>query len=438
MQTLYPEHELLIKLTSNPTNKNEIIPILFDQNIDWNFFINEAQIHGVAALLDEALKTDDFNEIFPQQIKNRLSQIRQQMGLYKLFLHQETKIVLEQFQRSGIPTLLFKGATLVDDIYKDASLRPSSDIDILVLEKDLDQIQNMMFDLGFTFPKAMLPPSFYYRNHFHVAYIKDLRSCSITIEIHWHLMDKYLLQATDLSQIWNRKIPFSFEGVPSNKFLLEDECIYLPLHAFKHGYMDQLIARNDKDLKHFFHPFAENKLMWFVDLQKIITKYGEKISWTTLKDRTQTWGVDAAVRSIYIILKRLYPKLEIPQSYLQNEKSISLSRLKSVLFSGILNTPQTKGRSELQTGYAGFLQKHLFTMKGDFQFRLIRLIDIFEYLFPKKMVIQRLYHLDKINKSRARILIGLIYPIHFIKTILEHLRGLLEWIYYTLRKRITL
>ncbi|MDP3981243.1 MAG: nucleotidyltransferase family protein [Chlamydiota bacterium] len=433
---MFPEHKLLIQLSTESMNRGNILPLLFESEIDWKFFVSEASVHGIAPLLDHVIKTQDLGSIIPQFVQEQLSQQRQQAALYQMFLHQETKNILEKFRESSVNTLLFKGATLSHDTYEESSLRPSSDIDILVRKADLPRIQDIMFKCGFTFSEEMLPVQFYYQNHFHLAYQKKLKMCSIVIEIHWHLMDKYLMQATDLESIWQRRIPFAFDGVESSKFSLEDECIYLALHTYKHGYMNHLIARQE-NLDLFFHPFAENKLMWFVDLEKILIKKNQSISWDTITERTQNWCVDQAVLSIFTILDKLYPNLPLPQSYLQTFSLIgSLPWVKTKLFKTILNTSYTKGRSAQQRGFAQFLQKHFFTMKGELQFRLIRVIDLIEYMFPSPRFIKRLYALTHLHPVVICLYFPYVYPIHFIKTVSEHMFGLLQWIYYSIQKRI--
>jgi hypothetical protein len=342
----------------------------------------------------------------------------QETGFYNFFLFEETKKIIETLSKKNIPVLLFKGSSLSQVIYKNNALRPCSDVDMLVPRETLEEVKKTFFQSGFSFPKDLIDERFYYQNHFHIAFFKSLKNCTVNIEVHWNLMDKYLLGATNISEIWEKKKPLQFEGIETYGLAQEHELIYLALHILKHGYMNRFIASNASYFSNVFNPTAENKLIWFVDLKKILEIKRSNIDWTLLIQTATRWGVLDSIRPIFIILKRLFPSIEASSQFLRPDDPVKISWPRKIFFKMLLSQ-----------SHSPFVRKHLLTMKGDLQFRLIRVFDILGYMFPNYSTLARLY------KFKNPFLSACYYPYHIVKTALLGGYGIFQWLFFSLRKK---
>jgi hypothetical protein len=412
-----PEHQLLIDLSSEKLSREELLQSIFSENYSWDFFLQETARHSVGPLIYGYIQKQHFEDMLPPSVVQGLKKSYQQTGLQNLFLFNETKNIIEQLAQNKIDFILFKGSALSQEIYGNAALRPCSDVDMLVKRESIEDVKKIFFASGFSFPENLMHESFYYQNHFHLPFHKTLKNASVMIELHWNLMDKYLLGATSIDEIWERKRPIQFEGVPAFGLSLEDELIYLALHTLKHGYMNQFIASDPKYLPTFLAPAAENKVMWFSDLRKILEAKGSQINWTELTARADRWGVLESIQCIYILLNLLYPHLEIPKELLHPKKPIQIPLPKRLLFKTIL----TRSNSS-------FIKEHLLKMKGDLQFRPIRMFDILEYMLPRFSTLSKLYHFQ------SPLLALLFYPYHMIKTALLGFYGLCQWFVFSIWK----
>lgn len=415
--SLRPEHQLLLQLSSENTSREEILEFITSINVSWPFFLEEAIRHSVGPLLHEEIQRLTLEQILPPHVVQGLKTSKEQTSLQNFFLFTEAKSVIQRLEGRRIPCILLKGSSLSQNIYKNIALRPCSDVDILVPKDALEEVKNTFFKLGFHFPPDLMDERFYYRNHFHIPFHKTLTHSPILIEVHWHLMDPYLLGAIDISEIWNSKKPIRFEGIETYGLSQEDELIYLSLHILKHGYMNIFIASDIQHIPHFFNPIAENKLLWFVDLKKILEAQKD-INWDFLIDRSSHWGVLESIRPIFLLLKWLFPHTNIPHDFLKPQTPPKLSRASKILYKTLLSK-----------SHSAFIRKHLLTMKGDLQFRLIRVFDLFDYLFPNHEILRNLYHFRNVFLSLY------FYPFHFFKGVITATLGLFQWLIFRLKKR---
>lgn len=415
--TLRPEHRMILTLTSEQKSRQDILEFLFSESISWDFFITEILRHNVGPLIFEIIHHGQLEDLFPPTVIQELKKIHQQTAFFNMFLYAEAKKIVQALSQKNIPAILFKGASLSQDVYGNIALRPSADIDILVQKDSIQEVKKTFFELGFSFPQMLMSEDFYYRNHFHIPFSKNLKNFPIEIEIHWNLMDKYLLAATNIFEIWERKRNLDFEGAQTYGLSYEDELIYLALHTLKHGYMNTLIASNPLVyLDLFFNPICENKLIWFIDLKKIIESRSSKINWDHLIQTANRWGVLESIHAIFLILKNLFPHLEIPVELFKS--SYKITWIRKLLFLTLIKHSQSP-----------FIRKHLLTMKGELQFRLIRVFDIWEYLLPKYSLLKELYHF------KFPFFAVFYYPVHLIKTIYQGFAGLAQWMLFKIRRK---
>ena len=203
------EHQLILDIISENVSPQDLTKKL-EQSIDWPHFLSEAVRHGVAPWIYHILESREQSSI-PASVIEQLKNQYHQTAFLNLLLFENAKPVFLDLSKKEIPVILFKGSALIQEIYGNAGLRPCADIDMLVPRETLNDVKKVFFVHGFKFPDELLDESFYYQNHFHIPFRKNFKQASILIEVHWNLMDKYLLKGTHLPEIIQRKKPLNFE-----------------------------------------------------------------------------------------------------------------------------------------------------------------------------------------------------------------------------------
>ena len=198
---------------------------------DWEDLLQQAEHHQVTPLLHRAVQ--ERHASVPAVVRERLelSCFRTAAGSAKLFL--ELAAVLEALRAAGIPVLVLKGAHLAELVYRDVSLRPMSDVDLLVRRADLPSAERVLLGLGYH-PQATPGGIQDYSTHRHLP--PFIKSGAVPIEVHRSIDESGCFQI-DAEGLWERARTARIAGVEALVLNPEDLLQHLCLHtAFQHGF----------------------------------------------------------------------------------------------------------------------------------------------------------------------------------------------------------
>lgn len=202
-----------------------------------------------------------------------------------IIIYEEAKSVITKFNERCIPAVILKGVFLAGEVYKDISLRPMSDVDILVKKDDLPRANETLCIMGY-----LTPP-------FYDDVIGNRKTVSVNsimyfphdmsrpvIHIHWNIINstwplERLAALVDMNKIWSRAMPVRMDGVCALTLSPEHQIIYLAYHALHHSF---------------------DKPTMITDIIAVIRFYGSKIDWDYLREESERFGLEIAV---YISLK---------------------------------------------------------------------------------------------------------------------------------------
>lgn len=202
----------------------------------WDSIASFAQEHGVAPLLHERLQTSGVLATLPDSAQAILVAARRTAAFENLRHYAEFRRISVAFNRRGIPLMALKGLHLAEQVYGDISLRPMSDMDILVPESRVAQAVAAMQTLDYG-PDGDLSGSvgkmlqskcnlgFAHRRH------------DVYVEVHWKLSEPGSPYAAPMDEIWQSARPAQLGGgdarVMSPEFLLLYVCAHLACnHVF--------------------------------------------------------------------------------------------------------------------------------------------------------------------------------------------------------------
>jgi hypothetical protein len=177
----------------------------------------------------ERLRERHLLDELPQKVQAQLTQLtretaaRNLRGTYQL---QELAARL-----SGLsPLIALKGACLVHTCYRDVSLRPMVDLDVLAKESDLAAVREALRSLGYEQSPRAQPAA---HAHHEAPYV---RRGLLNIELHRSLLGDPDPFSIDPEGLWARAVPAA--GRPGLFYLCqEDQLLHVCLHA---GYHHQL------------------------------------------------------------------------------------------------------------------------------------------------------------------------------------------------------
>lgn len=209
-----------------------------------------AHRHNVAALLHH-LKP---NEATDPDRHSFADAFRQTLAQNLLFL-ETTREVLEVFRKANIPVIPLKGVLFASRFYGNIGVRPQTDVDILVYERDLSPAHELLLKLGW---REACPRDFY-QDHYHWVYIRG----SVLLELHWALKIPGTCSPS-LGRIWDLAQWRFAEGVEFLEMAPEDLLCYLAVNKAHQRFPTLL------DFVDLFMILAHSRLDWDRFCQKVL------------------------------------------------------------------------------------------------------------------------------------------------------------------------
>jgi hypothetical protein len=131
----------------------------------------------------------------------------------------------------GIPTILLKGASLATRFYADPSLRPMTDLDLLVPEADGGRAHECLLKLGWQPDHPAFDPDVHLTMRHSTGYA---RTGGYQLDLHRHVLWDCVYPEAD-RPFWERAEPCSFHGVPTATLCATDDLIHVCVHAARYN-----------------------------------------------------------------------------------------------------------------------------------------------------------------------------------------------------------
>lgn len=358
--------EVLIRLCM-PQGLKPSLPL---EDADWGLVAEAAKMEGLSGVVYASLGGEKGHQEGHLKVfkESYYSNIINNLCLFNAF-----KPVLACLREEGIAPIVFRGASLMGDVYPSFGMRGFQDIDLLLREGEFSKTSNLLKKEGFN----TCDP-----------YICVLYNGAIYIDLHTDFMTysrvnpMRLSFRTDIDSIFERALEKEVQGV---RFLVphpEDGLLSLAVHSQMHSY---------------------ERLLYFLDIARFVWFYRDVIDWERLFRRARDMNLDRTLyyslflmpeewrtfdpsvingltpRTFYngerLLLKRLKRGQKIPYSgdtlFLLNVKGI-LKRLK--FLKGVLFPQEEVGMKTLLNP---------FTLFG---FLIVRFLKIWRFLFDIMMI----------------------------------------------------
>jgi hypothetical protein len=242
----------------------------YESALDWELMMQIASWHGVLPLVYRSLSS-----IVPDRIpKLVLGQLMKQYlmnSIHNQRLTTALEELVELFNARGIPMMFFKGPVLAEIAYGSVHLRRFSDIDMLVHEKDVPAVRQLLMEQGFQAARLALAtePQDYLDSRSWDDTFTHADS-NVTIDLHWDLMPYYFPVAFDLDRIWQSKARFTVNQTELYSLNPQDLLLYLCAHGSKELW---------------------RHLIWVCDIAEVVRVYPD-LPWSDLLERAKALGIE--------------------------------------------------------------------------------------------------------------------------------------------------
>jgi hypothetical protein len=202
----------------------------------WSAAVALARAQGVAPLLHRRLQAEGALGAIPAPLTGQLEEARRATALDNLRKYGEFRRVARALGEAGIPLIALKGLHLAELVYRDISLRPMSDLDILVPRERVADCIAVLRKLDYGYDEdlglaaeAMLDT----KCNLGLAYAE----LDIWLEVHWALDERHGEATDPAPDIWKTaraaRLGDADTLVMSPEFLLLHVCAHLACnHSF--------------------------------------------------------------------------------------------------------------------------------------------------------------------------------------------------------------
>jgi hypothetical protein len=310
---------------------------------------------------------------------------------------------LKSAETRGIETIILKGLWLCEKIYGLPSIRPGSDIDILVHRKDVDACLKLLEEQGIgEFWPNLLKDEYFSRHHLHQQ--RSTPDLNIWFEIHWALDHPYTLLTVDYESIFARAKPAKLFSAPIQEMSGSDLLLSLSIHLVKHAvYLPSLV--DSRELPRVI--LADGMLMYYLDVTEVL-KQNQSIDWGLTIKLAQDWGAVDILGSVLQVCKK-YFNAPIPDTV--------LSRLHMSKPGRITRAAMSRAAEEKLVAYEGRegsrFWRLLFASNGAFILRPIRMLETISYFFPPSDFLRRRYRKANLITRSLHLLTAVFQTLRF-------------------------
>lgn len=247
---------------------------------DWPQVIKAAEPHGLAPLLHHYLKAVDVR--LPTQPRLMLAGLVARHRQASKTLSDTLLDIGEIYEQIDLPFVCLKGIALAHIIYPDPSLRPMSDIDILVPAKRAELARTALINNGFSAEQQYsgLSGGRYMRHHHHLPEVTQMRNgMQVTIEIHTDAISGDSPERLRFDSLTQTPLDFR---IGESKF-----------QAMNH--VDMLTHL----IRHALQPCQEIKLGSVCDIVSYASHFHEQLDLERLTD-THPWMINALSLMHYV------------------------------------------------------------------------------------------------------------------------------------------
>jgi hypothetical protein len=227
-----PEHQLLLYCAVGAMHPAQVARAraLLQRQLDWEYLIPFAIQHRMAPLLYFHLRALHSDLVPPASLAFLQTYFEGSLRR-NLALMAELRQLFVAFTTAGVAPLSYKGLVLAEAAYRNLSLRPIADLDLLVRRQDLPGVCEVLQKSGYSSetPCRLQP---------HLQQVQCEASFvplagEGTVEVHWAVVPSHHLFELKVEELWERQVPAGF--APQIPTLgQEDTLLVLCAHGLKH------------------------------------------------------------------------------------------------------------------------------------------------------------------------------------------------------------
>ena len=376
------ENKLLLLCSRVSVNANIISQIknLIKQKLDWNLLFVNATQEKILPLVYFHLSRLSLMCHIPSELASEFKRISFGITGNNVSIYKELNRLLKLFKQSNLDVIVLKGASYIETLYHNISLRSMGDIDLLVKEDNLQNARELLLNNGYIQQSGWTEHQ--QIDTHHLPHFIHQRNKTV-VELHWTIGMYEEILPINMDEIWNRVHTIQFETEKMQILSPEDMILHQCCHLFiVHG--------------------GEFSLKNLCDLSEIIQKYRQTINWDLIINCSIRYKIAVLVYGGIFLVQQIYNRA-IPIHVTEKLKTKYSAKQLSWLQNFVNNDFISEKKGKIKTPLSRLLWFN--GPRNKVKYLLIT-------LFPPHDLLIKRYSLNK--NSKLFILYYLVRPIQLL------------------------
>jgi hypothetical protein len=284
------------RLRLSPRRVQAIKDIL-GAGVDWDSLLKTAAWHRLTPLVSHHLRSPGLAPLVPPAMIAKLSGVHYQSLARNMLLQDELCRLLAAFNKAGVPVIILKGSALLDSVYKDISLRPMSDLDLLVRPGDLGRVEALVLGMDYAYLTKKGNGAVSEGNR-HLPNLGNQKK-GIFIEVHQHIVSTGDPGYFDISEFWARARPVRKQNTDALAFAPEDMLLHLAIKFL-----------SDRRFQ------SQAALGQLCDISETIKHHADSLDWELIVSVSTSKGFAAGMHSVLYGCQRVLGTA-VPAGFMQ-------------------------------------------------------------------------------------------------------------------------
>jgi len=200
--------------------------------LDWEFVVDESAVNSILPLVARHV-TAFAADLAPSDRLDRLTKAARANALRCLTLTAELIRIIELLRAQGVQPIPYKGPVIAQQAYGDVALREFEDLDIVLRQRDMGKVDEVMKGIGYRpnhpwrfesgASSSIVPGEYDYRDE----------ARGMIVEFHTEFTLRHFPVRPDLEQMSRRLVPVTLSGYEIHTFAPEDMLTLLCVHGSK-------------------------------------------------------------------------------------------------------------------------------------------------------------------------------------------------------------
>ena len=234
IENLNTEQQILVLCTQSilAEKEEQVLQQLLEKEVNWSYLEGLSIAQNTFPLLYVSINRYCRKKL-PVDIAAKWRQIYFANAAKNVKMARSLERIIELFNKNGIEAICFKGPALAEDIFGRLEYRSFSDLDILVQLENVTTVKALLEARGFS---SNVPPGKniqrnYLKSEYSITFSDS--DGTLSIDLHWHLRGRYVVQAFDTRELFLNKQPVKMINDPVYTLSPEHLLVYLCMHGSK-------------------------------------------------------------------------------------------------------------------------------------------------------------------------------------------------------------